>query len=403
MENSSPHSFDIPGISSDELEHILQSIDDAFYVRRKLCSPDTFYQNIENSKISMPPFSLSYDLFPLLRDISTSQAPYYVISGTRTQIFIKRIHNYILKLFARKQAYFNDLVYKALSEINQIVVSIMDYQKVVENNVRFSNLFQEELSNLVRGMKSEIEELKREIENQKQTQSSQYDSLVKENMAGFQKQIDGINAWLDIVSRKTEMLALGVREAISHLKTQQIFYPDPYFPDFNKYNLKLANMKGYVRINLGCGEKPLKDYINIDMRPLPDVDVVADVHRLPYEESTVYEIYNAHLIEHFREQHLRMILLPYWKSLLQPNGFLRIITPNFEKMLSMLNSGEMTYDNFKRITFGAQDYEGDDHFCIFTPESLKKLLKDMGFGTIEVVVLDRMNGGCPEMELIAKL
>lgn len=406
MQKDKIYLFDIPGISSDELERILQSIDEALYIRSKLTSANNLNQNFENSKITIPTFSLSNNLSPILRDITTSQAPYYVISGNWFQVFIKRVHNIILKLFARKQAYFNGLVYKALSEINQMLI---DNQKVVENNLKFINLVQEEISMAFINISRENEEIRKELDNLKQAQSSQYvllekkDKEVAQTLEIFQKQIDGVNAWLDIVSRKTEMLALGVREAVSHLKTQQNSYPEPYYPDFTKYNLKLAQMNGLVRINLGCGEKPLKDYINIDMRHLPDVDVVADVHRLPYEESTVYEIYNAHLIEHFREHHLRIVLLPYWMSLLKPDGFLRIITPNFEKMISMLNAGQMTYESFKRIVFGAQDYEGDDHFCIFTPDSLTRLLKAVGFRTVEIVVLDRINGGCPEMELIAKL
>ncbi|MBK8822561.1 MAG: hypothetical protein IPN58_08095 [Anaerolineales bacterium] len=178
--------------------------------------------------------------------------------------------------------------------------------------------------------------------------------------------------------------------------------PDPLILDAKKYAQRLFDMKGRVKINLGCGEKPLPDYINIDSRPLPDVDIVADIRRIPYEPGSLFEISSAHLIEHFREHQSRVVILPYWRSLLQPDGQLRIICPNWAAMLNQMNSGKMTLSLFKKITFGAQDYEGDDHFAMYTPETLENLLREVGFSQVEAIVLDRMNGGCPEMEIVAK-
>lgn len=38
---------------------------------------------------------------------------------------------------------------------------------------------------------------------------------------------------------------------------------------------------------------------------------------------------------------------------------------------------------------------------MYTPDTLRELLADVGFGRVEVLVTDRMNGMCPEMELVA--
>jgi hypothetical protein len=62
----------------------------------------------------------------------------------------------------------------------------------------------------------------------------------------------------------------------------------------------------------------------------------------------------------------------------------------------------MPYSDFKTVTFGAQDYAGDDHFAMYTPRSLGRLLAAAGFTDVEVVVADRQNGMCPEMELVAR-
>lgn len=84
-------------------------------------------------------------------------------------------------------------------------------------------------------------------------------------------------------------------------------------------------------------------------------------------------------------------------------GTLRIVCPNWQVMLDLLGKGDMSYSTFKEITFGAQDYSGDDHFSMYTPETLTALLNECGFPRVEVIATDRMNGACPEMKLLAYL
>jgi predicted SAM-dependent methyltransferase len=145
----------------------------------------------------------------------------------------------------------------------------------------------------------------------------------------------------------------------------------------------------------------MPDYVNVDLRALPGVDVLADAQRLPFEVGTLDEIASAHLVEHFREHRARTRVLPYWKSLLRPGGRLRIVCPNWAAMFARLHDGRMTLQEFKLVTFGWQDYEGDDHFAMYTPETLRELLVDVGFGRVEVLAVDRMEGLCPEMEIVA--
>jgi predicted SAM-dependent methyltransferase len=177
----------------------------------------------------------------------------------------------------------------------------------------------------------------------------------------------------------------------------------PRILDPAAFERKTAAMGDRIRVNLGCGEKPWPDYINVDFREVPDVDVIAEVRRLPFDPGTLAELASAHLVEHFREHELRTQIVPYWKSLLRPDGALRVICPNWAAMLERLHDGRMSLADFKLITFGAQDYEGDDHFAMYTPETLSDLLRDCGFSRVEVTVAERMNGLCPEMEVLAYL
>jgi predicted SAM-dependent methyltransferase len=209
--------------------------------------------------------------------------------------------------------------------------------------------------------------------------------------------------WIQLLQRKQEAVALSVRE----IQEQLALHPDleqslsePRIVNPESYHQRLAAMGQQIKVNLGCGEKPLPDYINVDIRELPDIDVVADARYLPFETGTVAELASAHLVEHFREHQLSTRIVPYWKSLLRPGGLLRIVCPNWAAILEQLNHNQMSFADFKLLTFGAQDYQGDDHFAMYTPQTLSDLLISCGLTRVEVLATDRMNGICPEMELL---
>ncbi|HDR9474543.1 hypothetical protein FEP08_05670 [Burkholderia multivorans] len=70
-------------------------------------------------------------------------------------------------------------------------------------------------------------------------------------------------------------------------------------------------------------------------------------------------------------------------------------------MLRGIAAGSYSFDDFREVLFGSQDYNGDFHFNLLTPESLSKLVEEAGFGQVEVPVRGRRNGQCFEFELSA--
>jgi predicted SAM-dependent methyltransferase len=156
-----------------------------------------------------------------------------------------------------------------------------------------------------------------------------------------------------------------------------------------------------LRVNLGCGHIPLPGYINVDMRALPGVDIVAEAGNLPLEPGTLRELRSAHLLEHFPQEELRRRLLPYWFSLLAPGGRFTAIVPDGEAMVGQLAAGAYRFDQFREVLFGAQDYAGDFHFNLFEPASIHALLHEAGFTDIDIPVRARRNGACYELEVHA--
>ena len=167
---------------------------------------------------------------------------------------------------------------------------------------------------------------------------------------------------------------------------------------------KLADFrkKGEIRLNLGCGHIPLDGYLNIDRRALPSVDIVSDAENLPFEEGEVSGIFSSHLLEHFPAEQLRRELLPYWFSLLKPDGIFRAVVPDADGMINAYAGSEYSFEQMREVTFGGQDYNGDFHFNMFNSLYLSKLLSEAGFVKIEIVSANRENGGCKEFEICAR-
>lgn len=165
--------------------------------------------------------------------------------------------------------------------------------------------------------------------------------------------------------------------------------------------LAIARRTG-IRLNLGCGHICLEGYLNVDRRRLPGVDIVAEVDDLPFEAGDVTEIHSAHLIEHFPQEQLRRTLLPYWFGLLKPGGDFSAIAPDARAMMTTYLAGEYPFEQLREVTYGSQDYDGDFHYNMLTPESFTKLLEEAGFVNVRIVAENRVNGACKEFEIAAR-
>ena len=168
----------------------------------------------------------------------------------------------------------------------------------------------------------------------------------------------------------------------------------------NQENYDKALQSGCLRLNIGCGHKPDPEYLNVDRRSLPGVDIVAEADALPFEPGSLREIYAAHFLEHFTQARLPKILA-YWRDLLVPEGTLRVVVPDAEAMIAAYMQGHMSFHDLREVTFGAQDYDDDFHQTMFTPGSLSQLLAQSGFARVTTIALNRVNGKCREMEFKA--
>ena len=57
------------------------------------------------------------------------------------------------------------------------------------------------------------------------------------------------------------------------------------------------------KLNLGCGQNILKDYVNLDAMKLDGVDVIHDLEKFPwpFKDNTFDEVYTSHTLEHLTD------------------------------------------------------------------------------------------------------
>jgi len=164
---------------------------------------------------------------------------------------------------------------------------------------------------------------------------------------------------------------------------------------------KVRSMEGNLRVNVGAGHITRDEYVNVDSRELPGIDIVADIRDLPFQQEQLKEIYSAHLLEHFPVEELRRVILPRWVSLLEDGGKLVSVVPDVETMVAERAAGRIPFDDFVEVMYGGQEYPGDFHFSGFSRETLAGLLEDAGLEDVKVIEEGRRNGACYEMEIEA--
>lgn len=165
--------------------------------------------------------------------------------------------------------------------------------------------------------------------------------------------------------------------------------------------LKEAYHKEKIKINLGCGNVIKKGYINIDRYNNTDnVDLSCDLKHLPFPDSSLDEIYTAHVFEHIEFNDVYLVLED-WKRALRVGGKIVMRLPNLEKEVRIWldTPDDKKWFELHRI-FGSQSHEGNTHFNGHSPESLKWLIERFNFRVTDLNIGNRGYGD--EIQLTAE-
>lgn len=149
-----------------------------------------------------------------------------------------------------------------------------------------------------------------------------------------------------------------------------------------------------IALNLGCGDKILTGYINVDVvdeRAGNHPDVICDIRKLDvFEDDYADEILTVHVIEHFYHWEAKDVLLE-WLRVLKPGGKMVVECPN------LLTACEEILKNPQQATGPGPEGQrsmwvlyGDPawqdplmcHKWLYTPYSLSQLMASCGMENV---------------------
>ncbi|MCL5030011.1 MAG: glycosyltransferase [Bacteroidetes bacterium] len=152
-------------------------------------------------------------------------------------------------------------------------------------------------------------------------------------------------------------------------------------------NLALKE-KNKFKLHLGCGERYLEGYINIDYPPSEHsvqrntkVDLYADITKLDYQENSIDEIRLHHVFEHF-DRPAALALLCKWNKWLKAAGKLIIETPDLEGCISLLIDKALSYQQKQAVlrhVFGSHEAKWAYHYDGWYEEKYKYILTRLGY------------------------
>lgn len=136
-------------------------------------------------------------------------------------------------------------------------------------------------------------------------------------------------------------------------------------------------------IELGGGDNP-RFRPNLDVRPGPQVDIVADFDdKLPIKSGEWDVVFSSYCIEHVCWRKVRQFLSEVHR-ILKDGGQFVFITANTEEQMRWVLNREWD-DDSSCILFGGQDYEDNAHKNSLSPSYVSKLLQEAGFSDIIVI------------------
>ena len=112
-----------------------------------------------------------------------------------------------------------------------------------------------------------------------------------------------------------------------------------------------------MKLNLGSGKKKKEGYLGVDIRKLENVDIVADLTKIPYpfQVDSVDEIFMEEFLEHISWREVFKVLKECWR-ILKPNGILSISSPDIGKMCEYYVNREVC-DCVPRKVDDEEDYK----------------------------------------------
>jgi hypothetical protein len=141
-----------------------------------------------------------------------------------------------------------------------------------------------------------------------------------------------------------------------------------------------------IKINVGCGERPIPGFVNTDAIAHPEANKVCPAWDLGFEDGSAIELQCHHVIEHFFPKDWPPTLDEFWR-VLAPGGEILISCPDFGEVARGYVEGRYSIEDARTLVtatvppFNSCDYNVPEsyHRTVHSEDSLKADLTAKGF------------------------
>ncbi len=146
-----------------------------------------------------------------------------------------------------------------------------------------------------------------------------------------------------------------------------------------------------TKLHLGCGNRKIYGFINVDIRNDVNPDLCADITQMSsfYKKDAIDVIYACHVLEHFPLKPFKMSQKTYkdvlkdWYHVLKPGGILRLSIPNLKAVFDYYNKTQ-DLKPLMSFIYGGEKHDFDFHYHGWDFESLTKDLEEIGFKEVKL-------------------
>lgn len=136
-------------------------------------------------------------------------------------------------------------------------------------------------------------------------------------------------------------------------------------------------------LEVGGGANP-RFRPNLDVRPLPTVDIVADLGGAwPVPDGGFDGVYSAYVMEHISWRKVPVFVGEIWR-VLRPGGTATVVTSNTEAQMRWALRQEVFDEKIGQCLFGDNDYPENTHRAAFNPDYVIRLFREAGFTDVFV-------------------
>ncbi len=133
-----------------------------------------------------------------------------------------------------------------------------------------------------------------------------------------------------------------------------------------------------MKLNVGCFNKKMHGFVNVDIRPECNPDRVDDAFKLEtFENSSADLIYCCHCLEHLSFTEVKLALKRYYE-VLRPRGIVRLAVPNVAAAVEHYIYHRNLKDLYSAF-WGSQRHDYDFHRSGFDEATLTQYLEEAGF------------------------